>query len=105
VLYTRALPTNGFTEVVAQLEMDADFLGSAGRLDCAPEISNDGVNWQAGTGFTTIVAAAAGGTFPAKEVIKITTIGAFMRFKVSLWDFTGAASVGATIAISGTGRS
>jgi len=102
VIYTRALPTNGFTEVVAQLEIDADLLGSANRVDCVPEISNDGVNWQAGTGFTTV---SAGGTFPAKEVLKITTIGAFMRFKISLWDNTGAASVGGTIMISAAGRS
>jgi hypothetical protein len=105
IIYTKALPTNGFTEVVAQLEIDADLPSSSNRVDCVPEISNDGVNWQAGSGFTTVTTVAAGQTFPAKEAIKITTIAAFMRFKISLWDTGGAVSVGATLMISGAGRS
>ena len=105
LIYTKAMPTNRFTEVVAQLEIDADLLGGNNRVDCVPQISNDGVSWQAGTGFSTVTSVAAGGSFPAKETIKITTIAAFMRFKVSLWDSGGAVSVGATLAIWAVGRS
>jgi hypothetical protein len=103
--YTKALPTNGFTEVVVQVQMDATFGTVVGStVVVTPQISNDGANWKDLTAMTTI---AANGTFPAQVTTKFTDIGAFMRMKVVITYSEGApgGQMCATIFIAGAGRS
>jgi hypothetical protein len=107
-VYSKALPTSGFTEVVAQLECDAPIMATGGAatgsITVKPEISNDGANWTlAGTNFTAIT--QGGVTYPVKEVIKITTIAAFMRMRIEITDSANNSNIGGTIMIAGAGRS
>ena len=106
-VYTKALPTNGFTEVVVQVECDAKISHDAGsQIIVTPQISNDGVNWEELTAdaFTAITQASS---YPTKEMKKITTIAAFTRLKIALNEGAlGAAGIiSGTIMITGTGRS
>jgi len=105
VFYSRALPTNGFTEVVIQLQMDATFgTNVATSVGVKPQVSNDGVNWKDQTSPT--ISILANGTFPAQVTEKFTEIGAFMRMKVTITNTEGAAGqICATMMIAGTGRS
>jgi hypothetical protein len=104
-VYSKALPTNGFTEVVIELEVDADFSSDPDSyVQVTPQISNDGVNWEDQTSASFHV--HAGGTFPAQVTEKFTEIGAFMRMKVHLYNDTGGAvTMAPTIMIAATGRS
>ena len=105
--YSRVLPTNGFIEVVIQMEMDATFGTQAGtKIDVVPQISNDGVNWNDLTSATLQIVSTT--TFPAQDTEKFTEIGAFMRMKISISN--GEADglshwIVATLLISGAGRS
>ena len=100
-VYTTALPTNGFTEVVSELVVDAEIAANS-TITVYPEISNDGINWEQQTNFTAIT---PGGTYPKKEVIKGTEIAAFMRMKIKIELSTGTGWAGATLYIASTGRS
>lgn len=64
-IYSRALPTNGFTEVVIQMEIDATFGGSGWpaytTVAVAPQVSNDGVNWKT---LSSTLSIANNATFP-----------------------------------------
>ena len=106
-IYSRALPTNGFTEVVIQMEMDATFGSHANtKIDVVPQISNDGVNWKELTSATLQIVSTT--TFPAQDTEKFTEIGAFMRMKISISN--GEADglshwIVATLLVSGAGRS
>jgi hypothetical protein len=105
-IFTRALPTNGFTEVVAQVECDGRVGGANSTITPTPQISNDGINWEDVTLGTAFPAIDPGDTYPMKDVRKITDVGAFMRFKVRLAISSGTdVLVGGTIMISGAGRS
>lgn len=103
-IYSKALPTNGFTEVVVQVQLDAPIAGDANTtITVYPQISNDGVNWEDQTNFTALT---TGGTYPAKEVLKYTEIGAFMRMRVRIAQAAGTSvNAGGTFLISGAGRS
>jgi hypothetical protein len=103
-VYSRALPTNGFTEVVVQMEIDAAF-GADGstKIDVIPQISNDGVNWK---DLTSGLSINAIGTFPKEDTEKFTDIGAFMRMKMLFTNEDGINTrVFATLLVSATGRS
>jgi hypothetical protein len=106
-IYSRALPTNGFTEVVAQMEIDGVICGDGNTdIDVYPQVSNDGVNWQELTSdkFTTV---EQGGTttYPVKEMKKISTVGAFMRFRIAIYQNGSSANAGGTLLVSAAGRS
>ena len=105
--YSRALPTNGFTEVVMQEEVDADFGSSANtKIEIKPEISNDGVNWKELSSTLSIPATTGSGSFPKQLTEKFTEIGAFMRAKVKIINGEGADKwVVGTLLVAGTGRS
>lgn len=106
-IYTNALPTDGFSQVVAQLECDAKIAGDANTdILVTPQISNDGVSWKDAT--PAFIKIEQGSSYPIKEVAKIDTLGAFMRFKIGLWEekVNGDVTViiGGTLKITGTGR-
>jgi len=104
-IYSKALPTNGFKEVVIQIEVDEDFGGNASSyVKAIPQISNNGINWENLT--PTGLSIAATGTYPAQDTEKFTTIGAFMRIKIELNNNEGGAlnRFSATVIVSGTGR-
>jgi hypothetical protein len=108
VVYSKALPTNGFTEVVIQMEIDATFGAAAGppntTVDVAPEISNDGVNWKTLTASSLSIANNA--TFPAQATEKFTEIGAFMRMKITITSREAASGmIVAPLLVSAAGRS
>ena len=102
--YSRALPTNGFTEVVLEMQLDATFGTNVDTtIAVVPQISNDGINWEDQAAVATI---AANGTFPSTTIDKYEEIGAFMRMKITLTNTEGAAmTLGATLYVAGTGRS
>lgn len=104
-IYTKAFPTNGFTEVVIQLGIDADFgVQATTYVQVYPQISNDGINWEEQTSPVLQILSTA--SFPAIDVEKFTEIGAFMRMRIYLYNNEGAAAwFGATIEVTGTGRS
>jgi len=109
-IYTKALPTNGFKEVVAQLEIDAEIAGDGNTcINVTPEISNDGSTWEnllATFAFTTVYQAGGGTTYPVKEVLKITTVASFMRFRIAVdQDVGSSTTAGATLMLTGVGRS
>ena len=109
-LYTKALPTNGFTEVVAQLEIDAEIAGDGNTtITVTPEVSNDGINWQNLSGtftFSPVTQSGGGTTYPVKEILKITTIASFMRFRIAIVQAAGSATnAGGPFMITGAGRS
>jgi len=103
--FSKALPTNGFTEVVIQMEIDATFgTNVATTVEVVPQISNDGTNWEdlAPSGLS----APANGTYPWQDTEKFTDIGAFMRMKIILTNTEGAVHyMPATVHVTGTGRS
>jgi hypothetical protein len=103
-VYSRALPTNGFTEVVVQMGIDAAFGGNAASsIKATPQISNDGVNWKDITSTLTILANA---TFPEQKTEKFTEIGAFMRIRIELYNKEGATKfLMGPVMVSGAGRS
>jgi hypothetical protein len=104
-VYTRALPTNGFTEVVAQIVLDSkvwDGVGN-GSIQGIPQLSNDGVTWKDST--TTFAAVSSATSVPYQEAIKITEIGAFMRIKIKFSSSSGTTHLAATVMITGVGRS
>ena len=104
-IYSKVLPTNGFTEIVIQFECDAPICGDANTtIDLVPQISNDGVNWedQTAPNFTAITQASS---FPTKEVAKFTEVAAFMRLKIEITQSTASSNnAGATLHLAGTGR-
>ena len=105
LIFTRALPTNGFTEVVAHLTCDGRIMGTGNSsIVVTPEISNDGANWETRTGdvFNSIT---TGSTYPTSELKKLTNVAAFMRFRIMLRDLISPGPIGGTIAISAAGRS
>lgn len=107
VVYTKALPTDEFTEVVAQLQCDTTIAhDGASDIHVKPQISDDGVNWE--TSATLFTAIDQSGSFPKNQTIKITTVAAFMRFKIELNEdpILGADGlVAGTLMIAGVGRS
>jgi len=109
VVYSRALPTNGFTEVIIQMEIDATFGGAAGgppwtTVGVEPQISNDGINWKTLT--VTLLSIANNATFPEQATEKFTEIGAFMRMKITITSREAASgTIVATLLVSGAGRS
>jgi len=103
-IYSRVLPTNGFTEVVYQFEVFEKIINTdASTITVTPEISNDGINWQTQTGDASTAVSWAS-SYPTKEVKKVSTIAAFMRFRIALFDGDTDTPVGGTIQIVGTGR-
>ena len=105
-VYSRALPTNGFTEVVLQLQIDADFgVDSDTYVEVIPQISNDGTNWEDQATGTFLL--NAGGSYPKEIVEKFTEIGAFMRMKIRLYngEALGAMYLAPTVMVAGVGRS
>jgi len=105
-VYTKALPTNGFTEVVGQFEVDATPIRSVNStITVTPEISNDGLNWETLTGdaFTAIDATIT--SFPWQDSKKLTTLAAFLRYQVEFNDTNAAQDIIATVLISAVGRS
>jgi len=106
-IYSMALSTNGFKEVVVQMELDATFGSQAGtKITVVPQISNDGVNWDDLTSATLEILSTT--TFPAQNTEKFTEIGAFMRMKIAISN--GEADglshwIVATLLISAAGRS
>jgi len=104
-IYSKALPTHDFTEVVSQLECDAQICGDGNTsMTVYPQISNDGVNWKELTGFSVMYGVGGGTTFPVKEMMKITDIGAFMRMRIKIAQGASNANAGGTLLISGAGR-
>ena len=107
-IYSKALPTNGFTEVVLQMQIDATFGGVVGgppdtTIEVDPQISNDGVNWKDITSSMSIANTSA---FPAQSTEKFTDIGAFMRMKITITSWEAASGpIAATLQITGAGRS
>lgn len=106
-IYTSALPTGRFAQVVAQLECDARIAGDANSdILVTPQISIDGASWKDAT--PAFAKIEQGSSYPIREVIKIDTLGAFMRFKIGLWEekVNGDVTViiGGTVKITGTGR-
>jgi len=103
--YSKVLPTNNFTEVVVQMELDATFgTGLATTVAVVPQVSNDRTNWE--DLVPSVLTVAADGTFPFQDTEKFTDIGAFMRMKITLLNNEGSAQrISATILVSGTGRS
>jgi len=91
---------------VAQLEIDApiiDTAGGGGSITVHTQISEDLVNWELeGTDFTIVT---QGSSYPVKQVIKITTIATFMRFRIQLTNSANDADVGGVLHITGVGRS
>ena len=107
-VYTKALPTNGFTEVVGQLECDATPVGLTANafIRVTPQISNDGVNWQSLTAPDIFADITTGTTpYPHQETIKLTTIAAFLRYEIMFDDTDTASAIVATLMISAAGRS
>ena len=107
-IYTKPKRTVGFTEVVAQLEIDAPIIDTAlagsGSITVYTQISDDLVNWELeGTDFTPVT--QAGSIYPVKEIIKITTIATFMRFRIQLTDAGANSNIGGVLHITGIGRS
>ena len=106
-LYTKAFPTAEFGRVVAQLVCEAKITGDANSdILVTPQVSNDGVTWQDVTpAFTKIEQASS---FPVNQVIQITTVGHFMRFKIAFWEekVNGDVTViiGGNLNIEGTGK-
>jgi hypothetical protein len=107
VVYTQALPTDEFTESVGQLQCDTNTAhDGASDIHVKPQISDDGLNWE--TSSTLFAAIDQSGIFPKNETIKITTIGAFIRFKIERNEdpILGADGlVAGTLLIAGVGRS
>jgi hypothetical protein len=104
-IFTRALPTNGFTEVVLQVQWDGQFATLVTSLfDVVPQISNDGINWK---DLTSPAIQITGTTsVPVQKTEKFTEIGAFMRVKVKITNDEGSGSfMGTTVLIAGAGRS
>jgi hypothetical protein len=106
-IFSRSLPTTGFTEVVIQMELDATFGSHANtKIDVVPQVSNDGINWKDLTSATLQIVSTA--TFPAQDTEKFTEIAAFMRMKITISN--GEADglshwIVATLAVMGAGRS
>ena len=106
-LYTRAFPTAEFGRVTAQLVCEGKMSGDANSdILVTPQISNDGVSWQDVTPAFTKVEQAS--SYPVSQLIQITTIGHFMRFKVAFWEekVNGDVTViiGVNLMIQGTGK-
>jgi hypothetical protein len=106
-LYTRAFPTSEFGKVAAQLVCEGKISGDANSdILVTPQVSNDGVTWQDVTPVFTKVEQASG--FPVNQVILITTVGHFMRFKIAFWEekVNGDVTVviGGNLLIEGTGK-
>jgi len=104
-IFSRALPTNGFTEVVLQLQVDADFAPSANSdVQVTPQTSNDGINWADQTSATFKIVGL--GTFPKQITEKFTSIAAFMRMKIHIHNGEGGALyLAPTVMVAGAGRS
>ena len=84
-VYTKAFPTAEFGRVVAQLVCEAKITGDANSdILVTPQVSNDGVTWQDVTPAFTKVEQAS--SFPVNQLIQITTVGHFMRFKIAFWE-------------------
>ena len=103
LVFSRALPTNGFTEVVVQFEADVKPAGVNCTIKVTPQVSNDGINWVDNTE-ATLTSLTNGTTVPFNDSKKFTIIGAFMRMKINLYD-TGANLVAGTVQVAGAGRS
>jgi uncharacterized protein YaiE (UPF0345 family) len=105
-VYSRALPSNGHTEVVVQLQIDADFGGNANSyVRIYPEIRNDGINWEEQDSGGTFNIPATG-TFPKQVTEKYTEIAAFMRMKTRIHNGEGGgAYMAPTLLLAGVGRS
>lgn len=99
-IYTRVLPTQDYTEVVIQAVADAEIPPNS-SVTITPEISNDAMNWYSLSSFTAI---SPGGTYPKTEIIKYTTIAAFMKVRIALSMSAGASNVCSTIDITCVGR-
>jgi hypothetical protein len=104
IIYTKALPTNGFTEVVVQFQSDVKPSSMNGNIKVTPQVSNDGINWKDNTD-ETLNTLSNGSTVPFQDTKKFTTIAAFMRMRINLYDGSGANLVAGTIMVSGAGRS
>ena len=104
-IFSRALPTNGFTEVVVELGIDANFGNKvATYVEAIPESSNDGINWEQQASGTFSLAAT--GTFPKQKVEKYTEVGAFMRIRIKIHNGESiAAYLAPTVFVAGAGRS
>jgi len=107
--YSKALPTNGFTEVIVQFQSDVKPGGSNAHgvntgIKVIPQISNDAINWEDNTD-ATLDSLTNGSTVPFQDTKKFTTIGAFMRMKIELYDTNAASLVAGTILIAGAARS
>ena len=106
-VYTKAFPTAEFGKVVAQLVCEAKITGDANSdILVTPQVSNDGVSWQDVTPVFTKIEQAS--SFPVNQVIQITTVGHFMRFKIGFWEekVNGDVTViiGGNLMIEGTGK-
>ena len=104
--YTRVLPTRQFTEVVAQLNFDAPILDPTGIpqiafIQVTPQNSSNGKDWEDQTPFASVL---QGSSYPTKEVMKLTEISEFMRFKIDLTDPVDTGYLGGTFALHAVGR-